>query len=101
MKRFLVERIEVVAVGDRAKVFADLIAEGYSIVSSGPYTDAKMFPRVDVSKTMITAERYAKTVLENGASLEACLFGFAELHNDPEAKRAIAEWRNTERLYAD
>jgi hypothetical protein len=100
LRRFLIERIEVVAVGDRTKVFADLIAEGYSIVSSGPYTDAKMFPRVDVTKTMITAERYAKTVLENAAALEASLSGFAELSGDPDAKMAISEWRATERLYA-
>lgn len=99
MKRTLIERIEVSTAGDRAKVFADLIAEGYSIVSSGPYTDAKMFPRVDVSRTMITAERPATRVLENAAALEASLLGFAELSGDPDARMAISEWRATEVLY--
>ncbi len=99
MKRTLIERVEIVT-SDRNAAITDLTAEGYRIISSGPYTDAEMFPSVDVTRQQIVAERVAESVLKNGAELEACLFGFAELHSDPDAKRAIAEWRNTERLYA-
>ena len=58
----VIERIEIVAHCDkRASVFAELGSKGYRVTHSGPYTNKKMWPKVDRDRFMLTAERELKT----------------------------------------
>jgi hypothetical protein len=90
----LIHRIELVASADeKSVVLHDLELCGYSVVRIGPYTNKRMFPKVDVSMFKLIAERRADEFIEAGDNLEASLFGFAELYGDPPAKEAIGAWR--------
>ena len=92
MKRTLVERIEVIVTEEnRADVYADLLRDGYEIAD---------YQNRDGQRVYI-AERKASRVIECGSALEACLFGLANLYEDPHAKTAISEWRQIEVLYRE
>jgi hypothetical protein len=57
----LIERIEIAYhYSNTASVSAELRDGGYLITHSGPYTNRKMFPKVDPDWFMITAERKLK-----------------------------------------
>jgi hypothetical protein len=91
----LIHRIELVASAEeRSAVLHDLELCGYSVIRIGPYTNEKIFPKVDVSRFKLIAERRADEVIEAGDNLEASLFGFSELYGDPPAKEAIRAWRS-------
>ena len=52
------ERIRVICSSDIAgDVLRELHADGYDVRRTGPYSDRKMFPRVDTSRSLIIAER--------------------------------------------
>ena len=53
-----IERIRIVGpAAEKHAVFEYLDDEGFRATNSGPYTDAKLKPRVDVTRFLIIAER--------------------------------------------
>jgi len=59
-KRTTLERIKVVGPMSESKdVMAELHADGWTINRSGPYTDRKIFPDVDMERFLFMAEREA------------------------------------------
>ncbi len=57
-----VERLEVAGPEDKSlEATQQLIREGYRILRTGPYTDRKMYPKLDRTRFLIVAERIAKT----------------------------------------
>lgn len=54
----IIERIEIVEHADnRLDVLRQLCADGFRVISNGPYTNRKMFPKVDPDWFILTAER--------------------------------------------
>lgn len=54
----MVERLEIVEHADnRLDVLRQLCADGFRVTSNGPYTNRKMFPKVDPDWFILTAER--------------------------------------------
>lgn len=61
VKRTAYESIEIVGPMARSKEAVEkLHDEGWSVVAQGPYTDAKIFPKVDASRFAILARREIK-----------------------------------------
>lgn len=57
-----VERLELSGPEDKAiEAMAQLAREGYRVLRTGPYTDRKMYPKLDNTRFMIVAERIVKT----------------------------------------
>lgn len=56
-----IERIEIVGLmTDRQSTLDEMDSEGWSIKAIGPYTDKKMFPKVDATRFRLVAERVIK-----------------------------------------
>lgn len=58
VKKTIVERLEVVGPSEIfRRVLDELYDKGFNVVHSGPYTDKKLHPRVDVKRFQLFAER--------------------------------------------
>lgn len=56
----IIERIKVVGPYESGQqVLDELFDKGFSVVRSGPYTDRKMHPTVDMTRFLFIAERPA------------------------------------------
>ncbi len=58
-ERTTIERVEMVCPREAATALFDALAVegGWRCTRSGPYTDASMFPKVDVTRSKFTLER--------------------------------------------
>jgi hypothetical protein len=53
-----VQRVRIIGPQSESdRVFEYLFANGFRVVRSGPYTNSKMHPKVDVSRFLFVAER--------------------------------------------
>lgn len=53
-----IERLTIVGPADKSiGIMNQLFKEGYRLTRSGPYTDRKIFPKCDVSRFLLIAER--------------------------------------------
>lgn len=58
VKKIIIEKLEVVGPNEiHRRVLDELYDKGFNIVHSGPYTDKKLHPRVDVTRFQFIAER--------------------------------------------
>ena len=57
-EKVIVERITLIGPKDESKAAFDWLYEnGYHTIRSGPYTDREMYPKVDIGRFLIVAER--------------------------------------------
>lgn len=58
VKHEIIERITIIGPSEESREAYQWLGRGdYRIVTSGPYRDREMWPKVDVSRYKITAER--------------------------------------------
>lgn len=73
-KSLHIERITLVGPASESKgVLVWLNEKGYWIVKCGPYHDADMFPRVDINRFLIIAERWIEGTIPAPQSPPRCV----------------------------